>query len=115
MVLLQPDPFLTELTRMFERTKEKGSLTVCMKRTAMKPRRSKKPEPPPEEAYKCLVRASDGKRTISTTINAGQHAKFCGSLTVIQKARMDALRAAVKKGKAPGSKLKAQQLQLGGK
>ncbi len=31
-VLLQPDPFLNELTSMFERSTEKGSVWVTLKR-----------------------------------------------------------------------------------
>lgn len=100
MVLLQPDPFLNELHKMFERTKGKGTIFVTMKRSNMKPRKSKlKGPPPPPEAYMCLIRASDGKKHVSTTVPASQHAKFASSINVIMKAHMEALKEKKKEKK----------------
>lgn len=92
MVLLASDPFLNELNKMFERSKNKGSIFLTMKRTNMKPRKSKKPNTAKEEDYMLLVRASDGKKHVSTTINASQYAKFSQSFNIIMKAHMDALK-----------------------
>ncbi len=97
-VLLEPDPFLNELHKMFERSKGQGTLFITMKRSSMKPRRSKKGAPPPE-AYKLLIRANDGKRHVSTTVTAAQHAKFASSVNVIMKAGMDGLKQPKKKEK----------------
>lgn len=97
-MLLEPDPFLNELHKMFEKSKTQGSLFITMKRSSMKPRRTKKGAPP-EEAYRCLIRANDGKRHVSTTVTASQHAKFAASINVIMKAHMDALKQPKKKTK----------------
>ncbi|KAG0493226.1 hypothetical protein HPP92_004220 [Vanilla planifolia] len=69
-VLLQPDPFLNELTSMFEQTKEKGSVWVTFKRSSMKSKAKKnKMETAGEDIeYKCLVRATDSKKSISTAV-----------------------------------------------
>ncbi len=96
MVLLEPDPFLNELHKMFERSKQKGSIFITLKRSSMKPRRSKR-GPPAPESLKCLIRANDGKRHVSTTLGGAQHAKFASSINVIMKAHMDALKEPAKK------------------
>ena len=48
MVLLENDQFLTELTKMYERNRESGSVWVTMKRSMMKrlPKRGERPSPP---------------------------------------------------------------------
>uniref|UniRef100_A0A3B6I1R7 Signal recognition particle 14 kDa protein n=1 Tax=Triticum aestivum TaxID=4565 RepID=A0A3B6I1R7_WHEAT len=67
---MQEDMFLTKLTSMRERSTEKGSMWVTMKRSLMKCQaRLKKmasKENPVE--YRCLVCATDGKRNISTSV-----------------------------------------------
>ncbi|THG12105.1 hypothetical protein TEA_027197 [Camellia sinensis var. sinensis] len=69
LVLLQPDPFLNELTSMFERSTEKGSVWVTLKRSSMKSKaqRKKMGTAGDEIEYRCLVRATCGKKTISTS------------------------------------------------
>ena len=105
MVLLELDPFLT--SKLFERTKASGTVFLTMKRTNMKPRSSKAPAK--EEDYKCLVRATVGKRTISTVVAGKDHAKFQQSYTTILKARMDGLKKREKQKKpAKGGSSKAQ-------
>jgi signal recognition particle subunit SRP14 len=101
MVLLQPDPFLNELHKMYERQKTSGTIYVTIKRSSLKPRRSKTPVPP--EAYQCLVRASDGKKHVSTVVPASQHVKFASSMNVIMKAHMEALKQSRKEKKAGGT------------
>lgn len=98
MVLLEPDSFLNELHRMYERCKNTGTIFVTMKRSNLKPRKSKK-TPPPTAEYVCLIRASDGKKHVSTTVTADKHAKFASSINVIMKAHMEALKKKEKEKK----------------
>ncbi|XP_020517839.1 signal recognition particle 14 kDa protein isoform X3 [Amborella trichopoda] len=68
VVLLQPDPFLNELTNMYERNREKGSVWVTLKRSSLKSKRKRKVEYATDVVdFRCLVRATDGKKTISTS------------------------------------------------
>ena len=92
-MLLDTDPFLNELNKMYERQKGSGTVWVTMKRTDMKPKKSKakdKVRDPTE--CKCLIRASDGKRHISTCLIPAQQVKFQQAMNVIMKAHMDALK-----------------------
>ncbi|PNH12407.1 Signal recognition particle protein [Tetrabaena socialis] len=96
MVLLEPDPFLSELHKMYDRNKA-GTVWVTMKRSNMKPRKSKKPETAKAE-YVCLIRANDGKRHVSTTVSPTQYAKFSQSMVIIMKGAMaDTLKKKEKK------------------
>jgi len=104
---LDPDPFLNELHRMYERARTKGSsVRITLKRSNLKPKPAVRkgkptPAPPPAEDYRCLVRASDGKRSISTTapVPPQQAAKFAGSLNIICRAHMGELKAPKKREK----------------
>ncbi|KAL3132715.1 RNA-binding signal recognition particle subunit srp14 [Trebouxia sp. C0010 RCD-2024] len=101
MVALQPDPFLNELGKLFERNKASGSLFITMKRTNMKPRNSKKVDTAAE--YTCLVRATDGKKKIATEIGVKEQGRFQTSYATILKAHMDALKRK-ERTKRPASK-----------
>lgn len=90
MVLLEPDPFLNELNKLFERTKGKGTVFITMKRSSLKPRKGKKKVA--EADHRCLVRATDGKRKISAHLNGEQAAKFQASYALILRAHMDSLK-----------------------
>ncbi|XP_042377743.1 signal recognition particle 14 kDa protein-like [Zingiber officinale] len=94
MVLLQPDPFLNELTSMFERSTEKGSIWVTLKRSSMKCKatRNKMETSGQPIEYRCLVRATDGKKTISTSLSAKEYQKFQASYATVLKAHMNALK-----------------------
>ncbi|KMZ66968.1 Signal recognition particle 14 kDa family protein [Zostera marina] len=94
MVLLQPDPFLNELTSMYERHKENGSVWVTLKRSSMKSklRRMKMDSSGEVIEHRCLVRATNGKKTISTSLSAKDHLKFQASYATILKAHMSALK-----------------------
>lgn len=96
MVLLDPDPFLNELHKMYDRNKKSGTVWITMKRTNMKPRKSKKTS---SAEHVCLVRANDGKRHVSTTLTAAQYPKFSQSMVVIMKAHMDSLKKKEKQQK----------------
>ncbi|KAL7085870.1 hypothetical protein ACP275_14G304100 [Erythranthe tilingii] len=101
MVRLQPDPFLNELTNMFERTTEKGSVWVTLKHSSDKSKlkRDKMKTAGEKIEYKCLVRATDGKKTISTMVGLKDHQRFQSSYATILKTRMTALKKRERKDK----------------
>ncbi|XP_047338940.1 signal recognition particle 14 kDa protein-like [Impatiens glandulifera] len=101
MVLLQLDPFLNELTSMFERSTETGSVWVTLKRSSMKSKvkRNKMSSAGEDIEYRCLVRATDGKKTISTSVGAKDHQRFQASYATILKARMTTLKKRDRKDK----------------
>ncbi|KAG8043547.1 hypothetical protein GUJ93_ZPchr0458g22792 [Zizania palustris] len=94
MVLLQPDPFLSELTGMYERNTEKGSVWVTMKRSPMKCREKLNKMALEGESLEllCLVRATDGKRNITTLLSPKEYLKFQASYATVLKAHMHALK-----------------------
>ncbi|KAK6947552.1 Signal recognition particle, SRP14 subunit, partial [Dillenia turbinata] len=100
-VLLQPDPFLNELTSMYERNMEKGSVWVTLKRSSLKSkaRRNKMTTAGEPIEYRCLIRATDGKKTISTSVGAREHQRFQASYSTILKAHMTALKKRERKDK----------------
>ncbi|KAI4332027.1 hypothetical protein L6164_016968 [Bauhinia variegata] len=101
MVLLQLDPFLNELTSMFERSTEKGSVWVTLKRSSLKSKAQKNKLATAGEAieYRCLIRATDGKKTISTSVGQKDHQRFQASYATILKAHMTALKKRERKDK----------------
>ncbi|KAK4747403.1 hypothetical protein SAY87_013989 [Trapa incisa] len=101
MVLLQPDPFLNELTSMFEKSTEKGSVWVTLKRSSLKSKaqRNKMKTAGSPIEYRCLVRATDGKKTISTSVGTKDHQRFQASYATILKAHMTALKKRERKDK----------------
>ncbi|KAL6843824.1 hypothetical protein ACP4OV_026395 [Aristida adscensionis] len=101
MVLLQPDRFLSELTSMFERTTETGTVWVTMKRSSLKAKAQlqKMEKNGKEVEYRCLVRANDGKRSISTSLSLKDYQKFQASYATILKAHMHALKKRERKDK----------------
>ncbi|KAG4984824.1 hypothetical protein JHK86_032515 [Glycine max] len=68
MVLLQLDPFLNELTSMFERSTKLGSVWV---------QRNKLATAGEAIEYRCLIRATDGKKTISTSVGMSLNPDYC--------------------------------------
>eukprot|EP00850_Spirogloea_muscicola_P023501 SM000362S13788 [mRNA] locus=s362:34319:35491:+ [translate_table: standard] len=68
-VLLDPDPFLTELTRLYDRTRAAGTVWVTFKRSTLSPKkREREAADAPADSFRCLVRATDGKKKISTSV-----------------------------------------------
>ncbi|XVF84316.1 hypothetical protein PTKIN_Ptkin17bG0027000 [Pterospermum kingtungense] len=108
MVLLQPDPFLNELKSMFEHSTEKGSVWVTLKRSSLKSKvqRNKMKTAGQTIEYRCLIRATDGKKTISTSVGVKDHQRFQASYATILKAHMTALKKRERKDrkKAAGDK-----------
>ncbi|KAL9431881.1 hypothetical protein AB3S75_026977 [Citrus x aurantiifolia] len=104
MGLLQPDPFLNELTSMFERNRDKGSVWVTFKRSSMKSKSQKNKMATAGEPveYRCLIRATDGKKKISTTVGAKDHQRFQASYATLLKAHMAALKKRERKDKKKG-------------
>ncbi|KAI4295021.1 hypothetical protein MLD38_040711 [Melastoma candidum] len=110
MVLLQPDPFLNELTRMFEKSTEKGSVWVTLKRSSLKSKvqRNKMKTMGQSVEYRCLVRATDGKKTISTSVGMKDHQRFQSSYATILKAHMTALKKRERKDKKKAAEAEKQ-------
>ncbi|KAG6752354.1 hypothetical protein POTOM_044578 [Populus tomentosa] len=120
MVLLQLDPFLNELTTLYQNSTDKGSIWVTLKRSSMKSKvqRNKMATNGEPIEYRCLIRATDGKKTISTSIvpegkawltvslcflsgkvGARDHQRFQASYATILKAHMTALKKRERKDK----------------
>ncbi|KAF4026531.1 hypothetical protein G4228_018636 [Cervus hanglu yarkandensis] len=72
MVLLESEQFLTELTRLFQKCRLSGSVFITLKkydgRTKPIPRKGSVEGFEPSD-NKCLLRATDGKKKISTVTN----------------------------------------------
>ena len=125
MVLLENDQFLSEMTKMYERNREKGSVwttmksSLCLNRPQRRRKRAtEKDEEEEEEEDKkgdddegnnnparcCLVRCTDGKRKVSTRVYANKAEKFAAAFTLVQKASMDGLKEKEKKKKTKKKK-----------
>uniref|UniRef100_A2AUM6 Signal recognition particle 14 kDa protein n=1 Tax=Mus musculus TaxID=10090 RepID=A2AUM6_MOUSE len=80
MVLLESEQFLTELTRLFQKCRSSGSVFITLKkydgRTKPIPRKSSVEGLEPAE-NKCLLRATDGKRKISTVVSWRPFLRLC--------------------------------------
>uniref|UniRef100_A0A2P2KBH8 Signal recognition particle 14 kDa protein n=1 Tax=Rhizophora mucronata TaxID=61149 RepID=A0A2P2KBH8_RHIMU len=116
MGYLQPDPFLNELTSMFENSNESGSVWVTLKRSSLKSKvqRNKMKTAGEPIDYRCLIRATNGKKTISTSVGAKDHQRFQASYATILKAHMTALkkRERKEKKKAAGGDKKDRTLKM---
>ncbi|KAJ9701682.1 hypothetical protein PVL29_006872 [Vitis rotundifolia] len=101
MVLLQLDPFLNELTSMFEHSTTKRSVWVTLKRSSLKSKVQRNKIKTAGEAidYRCLIRATDGKKTISASVGPKDHQRFQASYATILKAHMTALKKRGRKDK----------------
>ncbi|KAK9788140.1 hypothetical protein WJX73_008983 [Symbiochloris irregularis] len=102
MVELDPDRFLNELGKLFDTRKALGPVRITMKRSNMKPRKSRFPQTDAE--YKCLIRATAGNKKISTAVSASQHKRFQSSYDTILKAQLDALKKREKTKSKSGKK-----------
>jgi len=113
-MLLENDQFLSRLTLMFDRSRSKGQINICMKRydgrtkPIPKPRKvdpkkknknpqkgklppASPPHPEPSE-YMCLVRAVFKSEKISTVIHAKDINKFQLAYCNLLKSNMDGLK-----------------------
>ncbi|KAH9727297.1 Signal recognition particle 14 kDa protein [Citrus sinensis] len=89
---------------MFERNRDKGSVWVTFKRSSMKSKSQKNKMATAGEPveYRCLIRATDGKQKISTTVGAKDHQRFQASYATLLKAHMAALKKRERKDKKKG-------------
>jgi len=106
MVLLDNDPFLNALLNLLEKNKTIGTLNITFKHypdesatapgatTTTAPGSSKK-----GTENRCLVRASDGKRKVSTILHSKDLVSFQIQFGNILKAHMDSLKKQEKKKK----------------
>jgi len=114
MVLLENDSFLTELTRLFQKCRSSGSVVITLKkydgRTKPVPRKGHSESFEPAD-NKCLIRASDGKKKISTVVSTKEVIKFQMAYSNLLRAHMDGLKKKDKKSKS--KKTKATQWTVG--
>ncbi|GAB1601321.1 signal recognition particle 14 kDa protein-like [Argonauta hians] len=106
MGLLENDSFLSELTRLFQRSKTTGSLNITMKRYDGRTKPKPKHEQTTHESqeYKCLLRASLGNKKISTVVNQKDINKFQMAYINVLKGNMDGLKKRDKKSAKGKSK-----------
>uniref|UniRef100_T1IPU6 Signal recognition particle 14 kDa protein n=1 Tax=Strigamia maritima TaxID=126957 RepID=T1IPU6_STRMM len=114
MAILENDTFLSELTRLFQKSRQTGSLSISMKRYDGRSKPvSKTPRnlPSPPSEYKCLIRAKLGNKKISTVIHAKDINKFQLAYASVLKGNMDALKKRDKKA-SKGKTIKGKATQL---
>ncbi|MCO5571490.1 hypothetical protein L7F22_025230 [Adiantum nelumboides] len=102
LVRLDPDPFLNELTKLYEQHRDKGTVWVTLKRVHLDWKKKRKTTTESEDEtveYRCLVRATDGKKNISALLSAKDHQRFQMAYATVLKAHMDALKKREKKDK----------------
>ncbi|XP_059810168.1 signal recognition particle 14 kDa protein isoform X2 [Hypanus sabinus] len=99
--------FLTELTRLFQKCRTSGSIYLTMKkydgRTKPVPRKGNPDNFEPAD-NKCLLRATDGKKKISTVISSKEVNKFQMAYSNLLRAHMDGLKKKDKKSKSKKTK-----------
>uniref|UniRef100_A0A452DMB2 Signal recognition particle 14 kDa protein n=1 Tax=Capra hircus TaxID=9925 RepID=A0A452DMB2_CAPHI len=104
MVLLESEQFLTELTRLFQKCRLSGSVFITLKkydgRTKPIPRKGSVEGFEPSD-NKCLLRATDGKKKISTVVSWIPNTPAYSNLL---RANMDGLKKRDKKSKSKKSK-----------
>lgn len=98
-MLLEQDGFLNQLTKMYDRSRDKGSVFITVKRYAGCQSRKAKREAAKAELQlgevaesKVLVRAVAGKSKFSTIVSAKDHQRFSKSMMNITKVKMDNLK-----------------------
>ncbi|KAI5278674.1 Signal Recognition Particle 14 Kda Protein [Manis pentadactyla] len=99
--------FLTELTRLFQKCRLSGSVFITLKkydgRTKPIPRKGSVEGFEPSD-NKCLLRATDGKKKISTVVSSKEVNKFQMAYSNLLRANMDGLKKRDKKSKNKKSK-----------
>lgn len=99
--------FLTELTRLFQKCRTSGSVVITLKkydgRTKPQPRKGHTESFEPAD-NKCLIRASDGKKKISTVVSTKEVIKFQMAYSNLLRAHMDGLKKKDKKSKSKKTK-----------
>ncbi|CAG9136325.1 unnamed protein product [Plutella xylostella] len=107
MVLLRNEEFLVELSKLFQKARAAGSVTMTMKRydgrTIPQPRDGTPAVKNPQ--YKCLVRAQSGSKKISTVIEQTEVEVFSTAYSNLLKTSVNGL----KRLKKPKKKALATQ------
>ncbi|KAM5338694.1 signal recognition particle 14 kDa protein isoform 1-T1 [Glossophaga mutica] len=120
MVLLESEQFLTELTRLFQKCRLSGSVFITLKKCLWQcssgcvfPADDGRTKPIPRKGSvegfepsdnKCLLRATDGKKKISTVVSSKEVNKFQMAYSNLLRANMDGLKKRDKKSKSKKSK-----------
>lgn len=102
MVLLENDTFLVELTSLYQKTRNSGTVNLTMKKYDGRTKPTPKPDskarykppsaPEPVQQDLCLIRASNGKKKISTIVSAKDINRFQMAYTSVLRANFDALK-----------------------
>ncbi|XP_028003258.1 signal recognition particle 14 kDa protein isoform X1 [Eptesicus fuscus] len=113
MVLLESEQFLTELTRLFQKCRLSGSVFITLKKWCIFLADDGRTKPIPRKGSvegfepsdnKCLLRATDGKKKISTVVSSKEVNKFQMAYSNLLRANMDGLKKRDKKSKSKKSK-----------
>ena len=95
MVQLDEARFLSELTKLFQATRDAGSLTITHKRLQQRPKRNQGDDATVETAparFGVLVRAKTEKKKLSTVVNGADLVKFQAQLAAVVRANASALK-----------------------
>ena len=96
MVQLDEARFLSELTKLFQATRDAGSLTITHKRLQQRPKRGQGGDDAPVETaparFGVLVRAKTEKKKLSTVVNGADLVKFQAQLAAVVRANASALK-----------------------
>uniref|UniRef100_A0A2K6B4R3 Signal recognition particle 14 kDa protein n=1 Tax=Macaca nemestrina TaxID=9545 RepID=A0A2K6B4R3_MACNE len=113
MVVLESEQFLTELTRLFQKCRTSGSVYITLKkydgRTKPIPKKGTVEGFEPAD-NKCLLRATDGKKKISTVVSSKEVSKFQMAHSNLLRANMDGLKKGNKKNKTKKTKRNKQKM-----
>ena len=82
-MLLESNEFLEKLSELYAAHQNTGTVRLQFKRVSDEGK--KKAEGDAKSEPVCLVRASDGKQTISTQINQGKSAEFQNRLGALMR------------------------------
>uniref|UniRef100_A0A673UTW7 Signal recognition particle 14 kDa protein n=1 Tax=Suricata suricatta TaxID=37032 RepID=A0A673UTW7_SURSU len=113
MVLLESEQFLTELPRLFQKCRLSGSMFITLKKCDGRMKRI--PRKGSVEGFepsdnKCLLRAADGKKQISTVVSSKEVNTFQMAYSNLLRANMDGLKKRDKKSKSKKSKVPGSEL-----
>ncbi|OWR53815.1 signal recognition particle 14 kDa protein [Danaus plexippus] len=94
MVLLGNDEFLIELSKLFQKARASGSISMTMKRYDGRTKPVSRDGTPAikDPQYKCLVRAQSGSKKISTVIEQRDVEKFTMAYSNLLKTSVNGLK-----------------------
>ncbi|XP_012371426.1 signal recognition particle 14 kDa protein-like [Octodon degus] len=112
-MLLESEQLLTELTRLFQKCRTSGSVFLSLKKydghTRSIPKKGSVEGVQPEGS-KCLLRATDGEKKISTVGSSTEVSKFQMAYFNLLRANMDRLKKRDKKNKNKRAKHHSERL-----